>query len=269
MLPTELILHLISFLPFDSLFNFRLTCREHKSLVEESVSEGLLIRNLRNLLLKYFPKYSEIEKYINSNNIITGSVIVTSLLPEIPFNDIDILCTESGNEFGAIRWHNYQPVNILVDYLHKNCSDYEYNDSYVHNNVNGFSGSINYIFNNIDKNTKQIQISYVHINPKKVIDNFDMDIIQNYYDGKKLVIKNVIPFITKSINYYNIPYTIIERKRYRILKYQKRGFKFNDNMANKILYFNSYLDLDSLTKLYIINDKARFQKKIEDEQVIV
>lgn len=268
MLPTELILYLITFLPFDSLFNFRLTCKEHQLLVEESVREGLLIRNLRNLLLKYFPKYSEIEKYINNNNIITGSIIVSSLLPEIPFNDIDILCMGLDEEFEAIRWCNYQPVNILVDYLHKNSSNYEYNDSYVHNSINGFSGSINYIFNN-DKN---IQVSYVHINPKHVIDNFDMDIIQNYYNGKKLVIKHVLPFITKYINYYNDLNTVIERRRYRILKYQKRGFKFHNDIPYKIIqcsYWDSYPNLPN--KLYIMNERERFQKKIdtEFEQVIV
>lgn len=171
-----------------------------------------------NKLKKFFTNNQILEflQHLNTNTIISGSFILSTILNENYSNtDIDIYVD---NQFDYIR---------LIKFLVR--SKYTLKGNILDN------FSYNYLINNnliiyvdtfIKTTNNNIKIDVIYCkNNIKVIENFDLDIVKNFYNGSNFYVYDLTKILYKT-DHINES-TITEIKQKRIIKYRNRGFNID------------------------------------------
>lgn len=170
----------------------------------------------------FFSNTNSFIKLFNNNCILSGSIIVQFLLNEnYDSSDIDVFLTinEIKKFNGFLLDEKYSEVSNERDYFNidfkiplvtKPVMDVKtYNKSVYVNGV-----SVRYT----------VQLIIVE-DPIKVIQDFDFDIVKNYYDGKCFNYTNSLESKTETLTFIELKY-LSDTQKDRMEKYISRDFKF-------------------------------------------
>lgn len=92
---------------------------------------------------------------------------------------------------------------------------------------------------------------------KNIVDNFDFDFCSNYFDGKKIYIKNYNSIIKSSCTLRLKKPRIFKNQNNRIIKYLNRGFNINIKYNNDI-YHILYIKSKIITKRdYVLTNNIK------------
>lgn len=169
---------------------------------------------------------------------ITGSFVIKGVLSSFVSDDIDIFVPfGSGNHL-----HRYfKTCGAVVTDITRQAID-----SYSVTGANEINQVTNYTFNTGKDSKITFQIVVVNIaETQDYIDGwFDLDIVKNVYNGKRLEIKSVSQIASQEINVTSMKWKTFRKMFKRLHKYQKRGFHIN--ICNKdFLSFEQKVDLDT------------------------
>jgi hypothetical protein len=175
--------------------------------------------------------------YFGNDCRLSGSSVLQILLDEEYETDLDIFILE--NKFN-------ETIQKLLDcgyVLEKDNDNYPYEDSMVIKKFNEFK----------NKDNKLIQLIVVE-NIDECINNFDINIVQNYYNGINIKIKDPVNIVNKQIIKFD--YTLIQRNlKYIIRGFELRKFQFIETsfILKKIIHMYMVTkDLDILVYLSYI-----------------
>ena len=150
----------------------------------------------------------------------------------------------------------YKQINRCIkNKIHLNIEDYESNK--IKNIVD---------FECFLKTLHKHQLIYyddkTHKIPEDIIAKFDFDFCANYFDGKKIFVKNYDSINSSSCTLNLKRQRIYNNENNRIIKYKKRGYNINAKFGDDI-YEISYLTTDKDNKLKIMsNDLSSAQNLI-------
>lgn len=169
---------------------------------------------------------------------ITGSFVIKGVLSSFVSDDIDIFVPfGSGNHL-----HRYfKTCGAVVTDTSRQAVN-----SYSVTGANEINQVTNYTFNTGKDSKITFQIVIVNIVETKDYINgwFDLDIVKNVYNGKRLEIKTVSQIASQEINVTGMKWKTFRKMFKRLHKYQKRGFSIN--ICNKdFLSFEEKVNLDT------------------------
>ena len=166
---------------------------------------------------------------LNGNAIISGSCLVQYLLNECYENfDIDIFIDSKNAEkiSNFLMKENYKCEGSGLPYIRRNNG--------VISRSNRYSGFR--VLNFTRTGDVKIQLIVCKYPKKKILSDFDFNIVKNYYDGRKIIIKDIYN-LSKKVETCNESEV---RSFKRVIKYFKRGFKFVNSLNIYLLYIDKH-----------------------------
>ena len=83
------------------------------------------------------------------------------------------------------------------------------------------------------------------------VDNFDIDIVMNYFDGKNLFIKHFEKIKNRQATFYTKTEKLNNRNLVRLDKYLYRGFKIKVNIADTDLQTKKQIPIQIVARKII------------------
>lgn len=149
--------------------------------------------------------------------VITGSCILNVLDPSVPCNDVDIV----------VRFRNSSAINVFLNSVGKNDNNVTTDEDYrLEQNIRHIS---NFLVNGV-----KVQLMTVDVEPKDYIAQFDMDILQNYWDGQSVHITYPDAIASKQVTLTRGE-SCVAQARYRVEKYRQKGFSISEKEVEKLV----------------------------------
>ena len=208
-LSEDLLWQFLDYLGLDALAKMRQLNRGCQALVDGEVKGGLLRRRVEAWLRAQVPNWDLIWSVLEPcGALVSGGCLLTALMPEVPCRDIDIFL------------NGPTPSETLKDIIGRD--DMTWSSAardYAHNDIPVLSR-----WDIAIPESPEIQLIQTELEPSKVVQRFDFDILRNYYNGQRLVLGCPTAIATKKAVYQRGEVGTKERYQYRCLKYRFKGF---------------------------------------------
>lgn len=207
----------IEFMGFDQIYFLRQCNKPFQLLIDRLVNKGMLKDRVELVLELEIPMFREIIKnmLISSGAMITGSRILSILLPEIKFNDIDIFIPEAH-------------IDSFIDaFANAGCKAEKLHDTTDINEIYSLSRRIGIVRNMITSKGHKIQLVSIldDDSVENAVLNFDFDVVKNSYNGNKLLVKHPAAIASKIATHnQNEDLAFRESLTWRCAKYRSKGF---------------------------------------------
>lgn len=209
-LDVSLIHDSIQYMSFDSLYFFRQCNKMIRAMINGLVRSGMLKEIMNRYFEQKIPLFKEVvDLLIKTGSAITGSGILSALMPEIKHNDIDIFIPrEHFNLFDTL----FKNANCEVG------GRPDFSEFY------SIATNLRRVVDVMTPDGNKIQIVEVE-DVKKAISEFDFDIVRNYYDGEKLRLEFPSAIANKIATFNKDGHLAFQESlTLRCMKYRDKGF---------------------------------------------
>jgi hypothetical protein len=169
----------IEYMSFDTLYFLRSCSKTFQSFIDRLIRKGMLKNRIEHALEREIPMFHEVFKglLITSGAAISGSRILSALVPEITFDDIDVFTPHDHFE-------------LFVDTLKSaNCQVEKYSDPHVSDMYSMHDHIRDIVGLRTPKDHKIQLIGLIDgVSAKDVIAGFDFNVVKNCYNGSTLSI---------------------------------------------------------------------------------
>jgi hypothetical protein len=212
-LDISLVFESIQYMSFDSLYFFRQCSKAYRTMVDGLVRSGMLRERMNRYFERKIPLFKVLKDLlIKTGSAITGSGIISALMPEVKCNDIDIF----------IPQEYFEP--FLTHFKNINCKAEEHPDF---SRVYSIQTRVEGITDMTTPAKDKIQLVAVssRYGVKETIRNFDFEVVRNFYNGEKLNLSFPSAIANKIATHdQDEPIGFRESLVLRCMKYVDKGF---------------------------------------------
>lgn len=230
---------ILPYCDFSTLIQLKQVSRSMRNMIERHrVNYKPVMRRVETLLARMFPDFQTRLRpaLIASGAVISGGFLVHALLPEVPFDDVDVYVTQ--NEWAIPRPLFEYAMSIKDTFSEAKINDmirnFGFNPSYTGHQRDeiGIKTVQNFWRNN---NRLQVITLEKKLDPWENIQRtFDLDVCINKYCGRSVSVefahsvanKQMMPGVSAAIK--DLTGETFQR---RVAKYRAKGFQFVDPMG--------------------------------------
>jgi len=249
MIVDDIWLHAISkFLGLDGLNSMRSLNKKFRDNIGSQIKKGLLRKRVEKWLSERVPNFDAFCEILRATgSIISGSCILTALMPEIPSNDIDVYTYTKDRSHCE---HFLRAASGEEKGLHDN--SFQTTEGYDHSILPIEDVLDIHIGGNV------FQIIRCSKVPCQMPLDFDLDVAMNWYDGRRLKISCPNELAGKQATVVGQKSSTRERVQCRILSYKFKGFNVKCDF-DRIFY---HYDHDHDVSLRVDLERKKFLQKM-------